>query len=360
METNVYIPPEDNCVEPTLPKVLEIGNVSAKPGEVKYGYATSVELRDGTQVGLPVIVANGAEEGPLVVINGATHPTEMTGPAAIQILLRKIVDPVKLRGAIVGFPISNPLGMQFSQYVSPHDGINLGAAYPGAKNGSLTLRIANFIWENAAEKADLVLDLHENVKPCLMFSIVTASQNDRSEARALELAEAFGITVIRSFDTKFPLPGVTSTSKGVTSLAMEKGIPAFTPEFEATTDVTFKEEEHSVRVSTTGLVNVLRKLGMMPGPIIPQRDIQILKGKFKAWGMPLTSRGGILHRIADVGVKLPKGTAIAKIVNCFGDTVETIEMPVDGYIWGWNVGVPPWFNWSLDSGDPVAFVFEEY
>src|SRR5438876_1130810 len=123
--------------------VLTIGDVSAHPGETKFGSATSIELRDGTRVGLPAIVINGKEAGPKVVITAATHPPELLGVAAVQIVARSKVNAQTLKGSLVMFPVSNPLGMQFGEYVSPHDGVNMSSAYPGSKDGSPTYRLAN-------------------------------------------------------------------------------------------------------------------------------------------------------------------------------------------------------------------------
>ena len=73
----------------------------------------------------------------------------------------------------------------------------------------------------------------------------------------------------------------------------------------------------------------------------------------------VANRGGIVNRLVDVGIKLKKGTPIATILNPYGEITETIEMAVDGYVWGWNIGSPPNFNWSVQSGDSVAFIYED-
>jgi len=36
-----------------------------------------------------------------------------------------------------------------------------------------------------------------------------------------------------------------------------------------------------------------------------------------------------------------------------------VEMPIDGYVWGWNVGSPPNFNWTVQTGDSVAFIYQD-
>ena len=68
---------------------------------------------------------------------------------------------------------------------------------------------------------------------------------------------------------------------------------------------------------------------------------------------------GSLNRLVGVGVKIRKRVPIATVLNPYGEVVETIEMPVDGYLWGWNVGSPPNFNWTVQSGDSVAFVYQD-
>jgi hypothetical protein len=340
-----------------MARVLKVGDVSAEPGQKTHGPATWVELRDGTRVYLPVILINGQHEGPRVVINAATHPTELVGHAAAQILTKRI-DPSSLKGSIVIFPISNPLGMQFGEYVTPHDYVNMYVAYPGSKQGTITSRLANFIWENASKNADLVMDLHENVKPCLHFSFVGYSEDKKVENKALEAAKAFGLTIIRP-KGEFALAGMKPGDMEYIDALLANRVPAFTPELEAGTDLTMGEEWTSVRVGVRGLMNVLKKLEMISGTFEPQTEVQVFQGNFAFHGMAVASRGGIVNRLVDIGVKLKKDTSIATVLNPYGEIIETIAMPVDGYVWGWNIGSPPNFNWTVQTGDSVAFVYQD-
>jgi len=340
-----------------MKQVLRVGEVSAEPGQRSFGPATWVELRDGSRVHLPVILLNGMFDGPKVVINCATHPTELVGYAAVQILSRKI-DPNQLKGGLIVFPISNPLGMQWGEYVTPHDYVNMYVAYPGSKDGSITSRLANFIWENASKSADLVMDVHENVKPCLHFSFVGYCKDKKVEHKTLEAAKAFGLTIIRP-KGEFALAGMKPGDMEYTDALLTNGVPAFTPELEAGTDLTMGEEWPSVRVAVRGLMNVLKKLEMIPGQIEPQTEVKVFPGGFAFYGMAVANRGGIVNRSVDVGVKLRRGTPIATVLNPYGEIVETLQMPVDGYVWGWNIGSPPNFNWSVQSGDSVAFIYQD-
>ena len=340
-----------------MKQALKVGDVSAEPGQKTYGPATWVELRDGSRVNLPVILINGQHEGPKVVVNCATHPTELVGYAAIQIVTRKLA-PTQLKGSIIAFPISNPLGMQWGEYVTPHDYVNMFVAYPGSKDGSITSRLANFIWENASKSADLVMDVHENVKPCLHFSFVAHCQDMTVESKALEAAKAFGLTIIRP-KGEFALAGMKPGDVEYIDALLANGVPAFTPELEAGTDLTMGEEWPSVRVAVKGLMNVLRKMQMIPGMIEPQTEVKVFPGEFSFHGMAVANRGGIVNRLVDVGVRVKKGTPIATVLNAYGEIVESIQMPVDGYVWGWNIGSPPNFNWTVQTGDSVAFIYQD-
>jgi predicted deacylase len=340
-----------------MKQVLKVGDVSADPGQRKHGPATWVEVRGGSRVDLPVILLNGREEGPKVVVNCATHPTELVGYAAIQIVTRRI-DPAQLKGSIVAFPVSNPLGMQWGEYVTPHDYVNMYVAYPGSRDGSITSRLANFIWENASKNADLVMDVHENVKPCLHFSFVGYCQDKRVEAKTLEAAKAFGLTIMRP-KGRLALAGMKPGDVEYTDVLLANGVPAFTPELEAGTDLTMGEEWTSVKVGVKGLMNVFKKLNMIPGEVQPQSDVKVFPGNFTFHGMAVANRGGFVNRLVDVGVKLKNGTPIATVLNPYGEIVETVKMPVDGYIWGWNIGSPPNFNWTVQSGDSVAFIYQD-
>jgi predicted deacylase len=326
---------------------------------MKFGSATSVELRDGTPVSLPVIVINGKEAGPRVVITAAQHPPELLGVAAVQVVARSKIDPQTLKGSLVMFPISNPLGMQFGEYVSPHDGVNMSAAFPGNEHGGPTSRLANFIWKTT-QGASLAMDFHENAKPCLCFSIVDKGSSPDVDRKMAELAEAFGITVIGSGEADFTLPGVKPTDKSFTGHCAQAGIPAFTPEFEGGPEVWSFREEGNVVVPVRGVVNVLRKLGMLEGKIEPQSGIKVLKGNFVAWGIAHANRAGFVDRMAEPGEKISKGTKIARILNAFGDELETITMPTDGYIWGWTAaGGSNKRHLTVHSGGNVAYIFAE-
>jgi predicted deacylase len=343
-----------------LGKTVTVGEVAAAPGETKHGPAAWVELRDATRVPLPVIVINGQEDGPRVVICGATHATELSGTAIIH-ALRKKVNPSVLKGHIIAFPTANPLAMQFAAYVSPQDGANLAVSYPGSESGSITGRFANVIWKHATIGSSLIMDLHENVAPCLKFTLVGYSKDKETEKKTLEFARAFGLTLIRnrSSDVDTGTAGMKAGDLYWAELGMANSIPGFTVELEGKFESRFDENQPVVRVGVRGVMNTLKKLGMIQGEIEPQTDTLVLKGDFRAWGNIRANRGGLVNRYVDTGVRLAKGTKIAEVINPYGDVTETIEMPIDGYIWAWSIIGATDFNWCVQAGSPIAYLFSE-
>src|SRR2546425_1031602 len=202
----------------------------------------------------------GQGTGPGVGLGGAPHPMKRGGPAVIHDLTRNKLNPAELKGTIIAFPIANPLAMQFGRYVSPHDGANLAVSYPGSKNGSITSRIASFIWNEATLGADLIMDLHENVSPCLLFSLVGTCKDKQVERRTLQLAEAFGLTVIRTGGADLGTPGTKGGDLYWAEEGMASGIPGFQVELEGSFKSRFAGSKPTVQIGGRGGINKFNKL----------------------------------------------------------------------------------------------------
>ena len=149
---------------------------------------------------------------------------------------------------------------------------------------------------------------------------------------------------------------MTPGSKSYVEECMENGIAAFCPEFEGAYDLKFSDET-TIEVAVRGLMNTLKHMGMISGKLEKQKGILVLgdaKAKYTFRGMTKANRGGIVHRLVDTGVELSEGTPIAEIYNSYGDVLETIKMPMDGYVWGWTVR-----DWMVQEGGTVSFIFTE-
>src|SRR5215471_8352333 len=136
---------------------LHVGPIRAERGQVAKGLLRVGDLADGcSPIQIPVVVANGAEDGPIVYLHAGSHGQETA--YAIELmrrLVREELDARELRGAVILVPAANLLAHQAASRIAPHYGVREGGPFggdmhklwPGDPLGSITQRLAADIWE---------------------------------------------------------------------------------------------------------------------------------------------------------------------------------------------------------------------
>jgi predicted deacylase len=333
-----------------MPNVLKLGGVSAARGEVKYGPIASFDMRDGTPVGIPVIVVNGVKEGKTLLCIAGHHANETLGIEAVIQAARKL-DPKIMSGAF-GFHMGTRTNPLDEDWVWPH--------YPGNADGILSERIAKVIWDNAVILADVVIDLHSNFKPALNFVMVGRVPDEKVSAEALRLAKLTGVTTIQSGEEPKPKqPGQTSS---ITEMAMYEGKPSWYQEGNGSNTL----EQEDVDIMVRAILNVCKGMGIIEGPTEAQEGIKIVKARPGMKLVPLPSlmvranRGGIVIKAIGPGEFVKKGGAIARIHNLYGEEVEVVRAPVDGYTWGFPLRTKSALQTqAVFSGAEVCYWFHE-
>jgi uncharacterized protein len=84
----------------------------------------------------------------------------------------------------------------------------------------------------------------------------------------------------------------------------------------------------TVQRGVSGVENVLRELGSMPGKVQPNPEPQILR----AFRIVTPSRGGLFEDGVDLGEQVQEGQVLARVIDAHGDLVEEIRAPVAGVI----------------------------
>src|SRR2546428_8069607 len=113
-----------------MKSVLSIGNISASPGEKAKGWVTIAEL-PGSKLEIPVAIANGKDDGPILFLNSGIHGSEYN-PIEANIRLQKSFNPSNIKGAVISSIITNvPAFNSRTQYLNPIDGKNVNRLYPG-------------------------------------------------------------------------------------------------------------------------------------------------------------------------------------------------------------------------------------
>jgi len=311
------------------------------PGERRLGKALCGELPDGTPVYQPLIVVNGAGDGPLLWLGAGLHGTEVPGMEVIRRVVREAIDPRWLRGGIIAAPLLNPFSYHHHQMLTPQDGYNLNRVFPGDPAMLLSHRLAAQIMR-LAEPCDAAIDFHANPTPAMQFSIIKHSGDEALWERSRALARAFGLTTIEMIPTH-----ERHRTGTFTDVMQERGKPCLVLELVAWRRFVPDSLEAGVR----GTLNVMRHLNMLDGPVEPQTGIPVIPGRLSR--IELTAnRGGLVHTVKDAGEAVTKGEVIAQVRDLWGDVVEEVRAPIDGWILAW----PLLGNQAVATGDILAFI----
>lgn len=321
-------------------KPFSIGNLKVKPGTKANGKLGSLYLSNGSVVDIPVMVVHGAAEGPVLWVSAAMHGQEISGIGVIWDLVRGL-DPAKLRGTLVAAPLLNPLSFNGGTYYTPQDGYNVNRVFPGDAKGLTTARLANMILEEGVKKADYLIDFHANPEPAMYFSIVKESQDKDVWAASRAMADAFGITTVEMI-LKFEAHRMGT----MTDTAINLKKPGITIEL-----VPWRRMSPvAVRVGVRGVLNVMKHLKMVDGQQEKQTEVLVIGGRLTRTEV-MANRGGLLVGLKAAGDKVAKGEAVARIVDHYGEPVEDILSPIDG----WLLALPWLDNQAANTGDMVGF-----
>ena len=332
-----------------MPKRLKVGDVAVGRGEMKKGIIRGVELVNNVGVDIPVVAMNGSEDGPTLILQSTQHGIEIQGIEVIRRVMREELDPSKLRGSVIGIPVANPLAYMHHQYLSWIDNLDVGGVNADNPKGNTTERLASALWTEAWSISDLVVNIHCNTRPdSLVYQWINVG-NPTTREKVVKMAEAFGVTTIISDSPPEAAPTLGN-------LASRKGIPVILEELIDGRWIS----EPSTGVGVRGVLNIMRAFDMVEGDIEPQRGIPIVRGVNRSYGIVRANRGGLIRFFKKPGEFFRKGEVLAEIYDLYGDVVEEVPMPVDGYVWAYPCGSSLGTSGGLQavqSGANIAYAF---
>ena len=305
----------------TSTRTVTVGTASAAPGTAVRGAIPVTELAGGTPLEIPVVVANGANEGPCFWVNGAIHGDEPEGPLACQIALAE-VDPAQLSGTLVLCPVLNVPAFEAAQRGNPADtfAYDMNRIYPGNPAGYLSERVAAAHAAAMGPVADLEISIHSGGSHSFLDKAIFVDERPES----VELATAMGVgwgCIMSSFNPSGS-PMAYMKELGKVGITVELGGRS------ATSPSAFARVG---RVLADSILNILRHYEMYPGEALYPSPRY--RGQQEALLAPAS---GIF--IPEPGVEfltmMAKGDPIARIVNVFGDTLAQLEAPADGMFFG--------------------------
>src|SRR6516225_10161322 len=211
---------------------------------------------------IPVVELTGAVDGPRLTVLAGVHGCEYAPMAAVRRWTKALAGR-ELRGSVRAVPVLNlPAFRARTPFVVPGDGKNLNRCFPGDPAGTVAQRLAHDAFTQLIVGSDALIDVHagDMVEALEPFALYDAGA---SEARARELAEAYGLGYVIRQE-----PGPDRAVGGTTSAAAaDIGIPAIIAESGQCGLVEPAAVDRHVR----GLDRVLALLGMAadpaPGPL---------------------------------------------------------------------------------------------
>jgi predicted deacylase len=306
---------------PTTPRprqVIEIGSARAAPGRAVRGTLPVLEDAGGSAISLPVVIVAGRRPGPVVWAQASAHGDEYGGPRALQEVIRTL-DPQAMSGTLVAVLVANPPALAGLQRVNPNldDLADMGDVFPG-RDRFATERIAAALTAQVSKTADYFVDLHTGgdrfrQHPFVFYTLTGAVPEERYDA----LARGFGLpTVWRDTSRVFPHDAVTTFS--------EAGIPAFLLEVGGGQPL----RPADVALQADAVRGLLRTVGILPGPARPAQSPFVVTG----YRIVTNRKGGFFEALVEPGDRIADGRPLGRIVDVYGDVVETLTAPAGARI----------------------------
>jgi predicted deacylase len=262
-------------------------------------------------------------------VNAAQHGIELNGIEALRRVIARLA-PARLAGILIAVPIANPLALRARRHYltqeaeepysneHPH---NMNRVWPGDPEGNATQRLAHALWQEAASKADVIVDIHSWSR-WQGSAAATRAEHQPSVA----LAYAFGLTFVSLSSARPPSPD-TPAGRMLTLVALRRGKTAITPELRGQ----WRLSEDSVQEGVRGVENCMKHLGMLPGaPELPPYYVSIAEEPTVRIQAPRT---GIFQPHVEPGADVAAGQILGTLVDADSGQGIEIPAPCDGCVY---------------------------
>ena len=232
------------------PKIIKQFDMNLlQPGTLQNFWLHIVSDGLGQPISIPIMTARGMEDGPVLGLTAAVHGNELNGIPVIHRLFQE-VDPMELRGTIIGIPVVNiPSFIRKKRRFN--DGVDLNHIMPGKEHGTISQVYAQRFMDRIVQHFDYLIDLHTASQGRINSFYIRADMNQEATK---ELA------LLQNADIIVHNPPSDGTLRGA---ADELGIPAIT--LEVGNPNTFQRK--LIRGGVEGIHNSLCHLNMIDDEI---------------------------------------------------------------------------------------------
>jgi uncharacterized protein len=266
----------------------------------------------GMAVDTPVLVVNGANDGPTLCLTAAIHGDELNGIEMVRRVMYDL-DPDKLNGMVVGVPIVNLLGFSRSSRYLP-DRRDLNRYFPGNPRGSVASRLAYAFFHDVIKHCSELVDLHTG---SFHRTNIPQLRADLHNPQVEEFVELFG---------DIPVLNTSGNRSSLRAAAVRAGIPTVTLEV----GEPMRMQRDMVEVGVKAIRTLMDKNGMYA-----ERGLWIKPSPaFYRSAWVRANASGILLSGIKLGAEVKKGDILGEINNPISNEQLEIVSPYQGRILG--------------------------
>ncbi len=321
-----------------MTETFHVGTARAAQGTVETGVLPIAIGMDAREVTIPVAVAHGIEPGPVLLVEGGLHGIEIATIEICRKLIQEKLIPSRLKGTVIVAPQLNPWAYMSSIRFTPQDCQDMNRVFPGTGGSTLSYQVARVVTRELLDRADYVIDCHSCNPPSLHFTIVGEEGTPDVRAKSIEMAQAFGYPVVNAN---------TAYVGTLSGYCLAQGKPTITPEFVFSRRL----DPVSIETGVTGVMNVLKRLGMMPGNI-EEVEVPGAFNEIMTYVSVGATRGGLCFFSRQCGDRVRKGDQLAVLRDFWGNEMESIVAPHDGIV----IAYPLQGNQAAGTGDKIAYI----
>lgn len=307
-------------VPPLISRELtKVGTVTPRAGAWVRGRLPVGIYPDGRRASIPLLVGRGRRAGPTLALITGSHGNEINGPEVVGRFLTTL-SATSLHGTLLVLPIMNPWGFAARTREISIDGHDLNRSYPGHPHGSFTMQVADAIFTQIVGVVDAVIDVHDaGTKNVQLPHARVHLRPENDPTRALGLAFGSDIVIIRVAETGMLAAAAHRTMSAPVVTIEVGGAHQIWSSFQART--------------AHGLRNLLRKLGMLDGPLELPTVQRIVR---KHAGIP-AELSGIQTTFVQLGDFVAPGVPLYRIYDPLSGKEMTRRARSCGIVLGKNL-----------------------
>lgn len=289
--------------------------------QIKKYWLKMVDNGMNQPVYIPVMIAKGKSEKPVLGLTAAIHGNELNGIKIIQELMEEInVD--SLEGTIIAVPGLNSVSIPLHQrrYIDDED---LNRNFPGKEKGNRSQQYAWQINQKILTQLDYLVDMHT-----ASFGRVNSLyvRGDLSDPQIKKMSDLQNADIILN-NKGIPSTGDNSAAqRTMRAEAVLKGIPTITVEY---ADPQVYQTE-IINRGKIGVRNIMCWLKMIPGQEQIGPKAVICKKSYWLY----VDQGGYLEIYPALNQMVEANELIGVLRNPFGDIIGEYFAPEKGIVIG--------------------------